>query len=447
MSTAASIVTVEVGSTVTKAIAFDDAKILGRATALTTPKDISVCVREALAGLDAACGVKAESAGEFYATSSAAGGLRMTVHGLTRDLTARAAEEASLGAGANVKLITAGELGKRDIEKLETVAPNLVMLAGGVEHGEEETVLRNARALAGAQFDAPVVYAGNVVLRDEVRKTFSSAGRELHIVENVYPRFDEINVAPVRLIIQKLFAERLVLAPGMDELRRLAGDRVLPVPGACLLAAETLSAEVGDLVVIDVGGATTDVHSVIDAPSAGNVDAQVRSRRTVEGDLGLFISADSVWAAMGRAGSPSPLAAVPGTEEEAALSRELAREAAELALVRHAGKTIPGAVLVDGTVQVRGRDLRSAKLVVGTGGGLCRLPGGLEGLQAALATQRRNSLLPGEDVQVRCDCDYIFSACGAFASDHPKLARALMVKSIDRDATANHRDTEAQRST
>jgi MutL protein len=430
MSTAASILSVEVGSTVTKAIAFSDAKILGRATALTTPDDISVCVRAALAELKKRCGVEAQDAGAFYATSSAAGGLRMTVHGLTRDLTARAAEEASLGAGANVKLITAGGLGARDIRTLEAVAPNLVMLAGGVEHGEEDVVLENARLLAAAGFDAPVVYAGNAVLRDEVRETFSAAGRELHIVENVYPRFDELNVAPVRAIIQKLFAERLTLAPGMDELRRLAGGRILPVPGACLLAAETLAEEVGDLVVVDVGGATTDVHSVIDAPGAGNVDAQVRSRRTVEGDLGLFISADSVWAAMGREGVPAPLAAVPGTDEEQTLSRELACKAVELALLRHAGRTIPGAVLADGTVQVRGRDLRSAKLVVGTGGGLSRLPGGLEGLEAALGTRRRNALLPGKDVAVRCDRDYILSACGAFAADHPQLARALMLSSI-----------------
>jgi len=433
MGAGAEIVTVEVGSTVTKAIAFDGATILGRATALTTPDDISVCVLEALAELEGSSGVRAEEAGAFYATSSAAGGLRMTVHGLTRDLTARAAEEASLGAGANVKQITAGRLSERDLKKLEAASPNLVMLAGGVEHGEEGVVLGNARLLAVADYDAPTVFAGNVVLRDEVREAFERAGRELHVVDNVYPRFDELNVAPVRALIQKLFAERLVLAPGMDELRRLAGGKVLPVPGACLVAAETLAEEVGDLLVVDVGGATTDVHSVIDTPSPGNVDAQVRSRRTVEGDLGLFVSAESVWAAMDREGCPAPLAAIPATDEEKALSRELAARAVELALLRHAGRVVPGALLADGSAPVRGRDLRSVKLVVGTGGGLAALEGGLDRLEAAMAAHRREALLPGRDVEVRRDSDYVFSACGAFAKDRPELARELMRASIDRE--------------
>ncbi len=427
------VLALEVGSTVTKAVALDGKRIVGRAAALTTPGNIAIGLGEVLENLEALCGAVPGNAASIYATSSAAGGLRMTVHGLTRDLTARAAEEASLGAGANVKLITAGKLSERDLAKLEAASPNLVMLAGGVEHGEEEVVLENARSLSAADYEAPTVFAGNVVLRDEVAGIFLKAGRELHIVENVYPRFDELNVAPVRAIIQKLFAERLVLAPGMDELRRLAGGKVLPVPGACLVAAEILAEDAGDLVVVDVGGATTDVHSVVDAPSPGNVDAQVRSRRTVEGDLGLFVSAESVWAAMGREGSPSPLAAVPEIDEEKALSRELAAKAVELALLRHAGRTIPGALLADGVAPVRGRDLRSARLVIGTGGGLAALEGGLDNLEVAMAAHRHEALLPGEGVEVRCDRDYIVSACGAFAKDRPDLARELMRASIDRE--------------
>jgi hypothetical protein len=426
----AEIITTEVGSTVTKATAFGGAKILGRAAVLTTADDISVCVREALAELKSACGASPDDGARFYATSSAAGGLRMTVHGLTRDLTARAAEEASLGAGANVKLITAGKLGGREIRKIEAIRPNLIMLAGGVEHGEEQTVLANAKALCKVKARAPVVYAGNVVVRDEVRGLFQRAGREIHVVENVYPRFDQLSVEPVRRLIQRLFSERLTVAPGMDELRRLARGRVMPVPGACLWAAEALAETIGDLVVVDVGGATTDVHSVIENARGANVDAQVRARRTVEGDLGLFVSAPSAWEALGREGSPSPLAAVPQTEEEKALSRELAAKCAELALVRHAGRVVPGSLMPNGSVLVRGRDLRTARLVVGTGGGLARLDGGLEELEAALAANRRDSLLPEKGVEVRIDRDYVFSACGAFAPDDAELARELMLASI-----------------
>ena len=449
MTHSAEIIAVEVGSTITKALAFGDGRILGRATALTTPADVSAGLCEVGERLKAACGLALADAGRVYATSSAAGGLRMTVHGLTRDLTARAAEEAALGAGANLKLVTAGRLGERQLKKIAAIRPNLVMLAGGVEGGEEETVLANARAIAELGLDCPVVYAGNAVLRDDVREVFASAGRDVEVVENVYPRFDELNVEPVRAVIQRLFAERLVLAPGMDELRRLAGGRVSPVPAAVLRAAELLAEKAGDLVVVDVGGATTDVHSVVgkrcQEPFSGTAqqgaaqkrfltpfsdDPQVVSRRTVEGDLGVFASADSAWAAMGRKGAPAPLAALPSCDEERAVSRELAMGCTELGLVRHAGRFIPGAVLPDGRVPVRGRDLRSARLVVGTGGALAALEGGLESLERAMKAHRREALLPPADAELRLDRDYVFAACGSFAADFPDLALALMLASL-----------------
>jgi hypothetical protein len=237
----------------------------------------------------------------------------------------------------------------------------------------------------------------------------------------------------VRAVIQRIFAERLVIAPGMDELRKLAGGRVSPVPAAVLRAAELLSEKVGDLVVLDVGGATTDVHSVVRSPSPGNLDAQVVSRRTVEGDLGVFASAESTWAAMGRKGKPKPLAALPESNNEKALSRELAAACTELGLLRHAGRVIPGAILPDGRAPVRGRDLRSVRLVVGSGGALAALGGGLERLESALRSHRREALLPSADAELRIDRDYVFAACGAFAADFPELALKLMQGSIGKD--------------
>jgi hypothetical protein len=197
-----------------------------------------------------------------------------------------------------------------------------------------------------------------------------------------------------------------------------------------LRAAEVLAGKVGDLVAVDVGGATTDIHSVIRSAPPGGLDAGPVARRTVEGDLGTFVSAAAVWRAMGRTGSPRPLAAVPESDAEKALSGGLAAKAAELALVRHAGRFIPGARLPDGSVPVRGRDLRSARLVIGTGGGLAALQGGAEALRAALEHHRRESLLPGKGVHVRVDRDYVMSACGAFAADFPELALAIMLGSI-----------------
>jgi len=427
----AGILTIEVGSTITKVIAFTGDEIVGRADALTTPDDVFEGVSEALACLRATCGIGANDAGEIFASSSAAGGLRMTVHGLTWDLTAEAAKEAALGAGANAKLITAGVISERDRRKIETISPNLIMLAGGVEHGAEETVLENARILAGMdRVDCPVVFAGNVALQEDVQEVFRATGRDVYLAENVYPRYDELNVAPVRAVIQGVFARNLMIAPGMEGLRELSKGSLMPVPAACLKAAELLADAGGDCVVVDVGGATTDVHSVIDSISLDNVDPQIRSRRTVEGDLGVYVSASSVWRLMGRDGAPTPLAAIARTDGEKALSHELAEKAAEVALVRHAGRFVHGAFMPNGHIPVRGRDLRQVGLVVGTGGGLARLEGGLQHLQSALVNHRRGCLLPKHDVEIKIDRDYVMSACGSFAERHAALARKVILRSI-----------------
>lgn len=72
-------------------------------------------------------------------TSSAAGGLKMTVHGLVYDMTAKAAKEAALGAGGIIHYITAGKLRRTDLAKIKEIKPNLILIAGGVDYGERDT--------------------------------------------------------------------------------------------------------------------------------------------------------------------------------------------------------------------------------------------------------------------------------------------------------------------
>lgn len=424
------IMAIEVGSTLTKVSWFCGEQKYAGAMALTTPRQVMEGVAQALANLEAASGKSIQDKPQVFALSSAAGGLRMTVHGLTREMTAKAAEEAVLGAGGNISLLTAGALSPRDLKRIEAARPNLIMLAGGVEYGEEETVYHNAQLIAGLSLTVPVVYAGNVTLQDEIRRLFHDQDKELYLVDNVYPGFDQLNIKPVRRVIQQIFSERLTLAPGIDELRQLANGHIMPVPAACLRAAEVLAETVGDLVVVDIGGATTDVHSIVTQATEDNLEIQVPSRRTVEGDLGLFVSADSVWQKLGGEGSPTPLKAVPETDAEKHMSQRLAAKATEEALIRHAGKIVHGAYLSGGKIAVRGQDLRNVKLVVGTGGGLVGLENGVENLRTAIRHHRRNSLLPGDDVRICLDRNYVFSACGSFAELYPKRATAIMYESI-----------------
>ena len=72
-----------------------------------------------------------------------------------------------------------------------------------------------------------------------------------------------------------------------------------------LLAAEIFADTLGDALVIDVGGATTDIHSVTNGSmewTSRSIDPEPRAKRTVEGDLGVFVNARQVAAMAGEDG-------------------------------------------------------------------------------------------------------------------------------------------------
>jgi len=193
-------------------------RFLGQGIGLTTVKegDVSVGLENARGDLERQFGLDTRDA-DLMAASSAAGGLRMTVHGLTRDMTLRAAREASLGAGAILTFTTAGMMQEDDLEEVARIRPNIILLAGGVDYGDRNVVVQNAKAIASRNFDAPVIYAGNISARAEIGRIFEAAGMRVFVVENVYPRIDDLNIAPVRKIIQKVFSEHIVTAPGMEK--------------------------------------------------------------------------------------------------------------------------------------------------------------------------------------------------------------------------------------
>ena len=151
----------------------------------------------------------------MLATSSAAGGLKITVHGLMEQMTVKAAKEAALGAGGIIKMVTAGKMRKSDIKKIHNINPNMIMIAGGTDYGERETALYNAELISAENFNKPIVYCGNIENREEISEIFE--GQELYIIDNVYPRVDELNVEPARKIIQQAFEKNIVKAPGMSQ--------------------------------------------------------------------------------------------------------------------------------------------------------------------------------------------------------------------------------------
>jgi hypothetical protein len=425
-------IVVEIGSTTTLVSAFEGLadgsatppRLVGQGVAPTSvlQGDVGIGVAAARADLEDETGpLKAR---RTLATSSAAGGLRMTVHGLTRKMTAMAAREAALGAGGVVEFVTSGDLRDADLVRIEEAEPSLVLLAGGVEGGDVDTVVHNARRLTEMQVRPIVVYGGNSDVRDEVRDLLQRAGFRVRVTANVYPGIDELDIVPARAVIHDAFEEHIVHAPGMERIGEIVRGHILPTPGAVLIAAELLAAAIGDLVVVDVGGATTDVHSVTDGSSeiaAMSTEPQPHSKRTVEGDLGTFVSARHVAELIDERHRPGLLPpALPETAEECVAAAALARTAAIVGVERHAGRLDHLYTPSGRQTVAKGRDLTACRTLIGTGGALTRLPGGDSMLQAALAPPAGSDrLLPPADAVCALDADYIFACCGALATTFP----------------------------
>lgn len=444
----------EIGSTTTVVNAFnlgESPVFLGQGSSATTVNDgdvnlgLSAAVEDlnrnlTKAGFPVGSGLLYD---RMMAASSAAGGLSMSVHGLVYDMTVRAAREAALGAGAVVRMVTAGDMTEGDLNRLRSIRPKIIMLAGGVDYGERDTAVRNARLVAQSGLKAPVIYAGNVVAREEVRDILEGAGLKVYTVENVYPRVDELVVEPARAVIQKVFEEHITRAPGMDKIRDMVDGPIMPTPGAVMEACKMLHPVLGDLVAIDVGGATTDVHSVAKgSPEIQSIleDPEPFAKRTVEGDLGIYVNARNVYeqvkdrATQDLGFDPEPvlanLQAIPILSEEVQMVVYFAKYATEVAFSRHAGR-IRHLYGPSGRQMVAaGKDLTSVRTLIGTGGPLVRLPGG-EGALADLVGQGPGRELYPKDARVFLDKHYIMASCGVLSKEFPDEAEKILRCSLE----------------
>ena len=173
------ILVAEIGSTTTVVNAFDGINtpnpvFLGQGQAPTSvlSGDVRIGLQGAVDDLCHRLGQTEITYTKMLATSSAAGGLRMSVHGLVYDMTVRAVKEAALGAGANLQMTTAGILQPEYLEDIAALSPNLILLAGGTDYGERRTALENAKLLRQMDLSVPVIYAGNMQNQSQIQRIF-----------------------------------------------------------------------------------------------------------------------------------------------------------------------------------------------------------------------------------------------------------------------------------
>ncbi len=447
---------IDFGSTYTKlrAVDLESGRILGAGQGPSTvATDINEGLDAALNDLDARLG-GLPAFTHRLASSSAAGGLAMVTVGLVKELTAEAARLAALGAGAKLIDARAYKLTDKDAADIAAAAPDILLLAGGTDGGNEETIRWNADKLIAAGLACPVVIAGNRNAADDIVAAMTAAGMDARIAENVMPEFNVLNVEPARAAIRDVFIERIVHAKGIDKAASRFDAVLMPTPAAVLEGARLIAdgtAEtpgIGPLVVIDVGGATTDVHSIADgAPTQADAVQyglpEPHAKRTVEGDLGMRHNARSIVETLGdevfantfdlEPAAVEPLLSnieadverLPETAAETAFDTALASVAVARAMQRHAG-TLEIKQSVSGPIAVQtGKDLTGVSTLIGTGGVLVHGDAPATVLASALFRDAESSSLRPKAPTLMIDNDYALYAVGLLAQADPAAAQRL----------------------
>ena len=308
----------DIGSTYTKAVAYHLKKgslcFLAAGQAPTTLSDVAVGAAQAEQTISAQ-GIAFEEDVKRYSSCSAAGGLRMVAMGYMPKVTAKAAKEVAMTAGARVmEVISVDEPPEYREEVLHEIRPDIILLAGGTDNGDETSALENAGIICKAGVKATVIIACNRNAQKKVARLLDQAGIENIRVANIIPTIHELNTKAAREAIHSQFINQIVNARGVrDFCRTLNNKEVIPTPGAIFMASELLAkglyekAGIGSLMLIDIGGATTDIHSAI--PELEELKLEERglvinnekqfSYRTVEGNLGMRVSASGVLEAVG----------------------------------------------------------------------------------------------------------------------------------------------------
>ena len=294
------------------------------------------------------------------------------------------------------------------------------------------------------ELSIPVIYAGNVENQDEMRLIFEDAKAPLYIVENVYPKIDELNVEPARRVIQDAFEDHIIQAPGMEHIRDLITGPIIPTPGAVMESAKLLYEHLGDLVG-EWGGATTDLHSVTEGSEEISrilISPEPKAKRTVEGDLGVYINIANIVESIGREKLSEELGLdidkimenyrfVPRTDEEVRFVERLTKEAVIKATERHAGRIRYVYGPSGRSTLAEGKDLSQVKYIIGTGGALTRLPNRREILEAiALHNETGLLLFPGTEAKTLIDNDYIMASLGVLSKRYKDAAVCFLERSL-----------------
>jgi len=451
---------IDFGSTFTKLCAVDSEKcdILGTASDFTTVEtDITEGYQKALKKLFDRIGKKIEFE-QIIACSSAAGGLKMAAIGLVKELTVEAAKRVCLGAGAKVDLVFSHHLNNSEIKQIIDMKIDIILLAGGSDGGNSEAVIFNADLLGKSGIKIPVVFAGNKSAQDQISEIFDKYNMNGHICENVMPSINVLNINSARDKIREIFLKQIIEAKGIKKIESEINRVILPTPSAVLEAAKLLSegyleeSGLGEIVVVDIGGATTDLYSICTSTKRSDVIVQGLeepfAKRTVEGDLGMRYSAPGIVKSLSEREINfinkekgvdiveevnrryKNVKLLPENQHDEFIDQFLAEMCAYRSMHRHCGRITEVLTPMGKVFNQTGKDLSEVSYVIGSGGVIINSKHQYEILRQTTNILNNPSELRPNDPEFLIDHDYIMSAMGLLAKIQPMVALKIMKNHI-----------------
>ena len=453
------------GSTYTKVMAADAAtgRIVAFAKAFTTIEtDVTIGFNNALTEITAQIGQTPVH--KRLAASSAAGGLKMVSCGLVPDLTAKASRLAAASAGAKVVRTYSYELTEFEQMEIAEIAPDILLLTGGIDGGNQKVLLHNAEMIAAIPLDFSVIVAGNRSAASATAAILERGGKQVVVCANVMPSFGKLNIIPAKGAIRDLFIANIITAKGLDTAAAMMDMEIIPTPLAVLEACELLSRGtdsadgMGEVMVYDLGGATTDVYSMADGtPRKANAFisgiVEPFAKRTVEGDVGMRYSQTALYDLIAEDGIDAFCAAHNLSEADinewisicakdpgvlplgefaayAPVDCAFAAEAIRISALRHAGY-VERVFTPSGEVFSQyGKDLTTVSYVIGSGGAVINAADPAYILKEAAYTPRDLNALKPLKPKLLLDKTNCLAAMGLLGRFEPQAALDIMKESF-----------------
>lgn len=440
----------DVGSTYTKGciVDTDQEMILAQASDFTTSStDISIGIESVKQKMVA--NLNQIKIDKTLVCSSAKGGLKMIAIGLVPDLTLKAARLACYSAGAKVIQSYSFELNQKELDEIEQSNCDILLLSGGTDGGNSSSVRHNANQLIKLKSRFPIIYAGNKSCQDEIRDILESHGFECILCDNVMPSYGILEVDECKAKIRELFLKSIVKAKGLTKLSAVVDEIILPTPSSVFEALKLLSkgtkneAGIGDLIAIDIGGATTDVYSmneklIINEEFGYKGLKEPIEKRSVEGDLGLRYSASHVYELKKDIHTDEFDAYIqeikhnPHLQSNLEFDTQLASACVEIATERHVGRLETSYTPMGISYYQTGKDCRNVKQCIGIGGPIIYNPNAKSILENSLMKPSMKEILLPYDCEYYLDKEYCISCLGLLSNKYPDVILRILKQKLEK---------------